>query len=157
MAHGIFLTVNHLWRRIVGPGRFTGRLAAVAGWLLTFVAVVLAWVMFRADSVATAWAVYRGMFGLNGIALPEQLAAIVPGARQLVQTVGTMPTLGEGTIMGVLEQFAMIALGLGLALFGRQARHMSETQRLVVIGLCAGFLVNALFFAAAKPFMYFQF
>ncbi len=68
-AHGAFLVVNHGWRRLRGDAR-SGRAARVAGWLMTFTAVCLAWVLFRASSLDAALAVYRGMAGLNGAPWP---------------------------------------------------------------------------------------
>src|SRR4030081_1330225 len=53
--HGAYLCVNHGWNRFgpkVAP-RY-GRVADIAGLILTFIAVVVAWVFFRADSVSAA-------------------------------------------------------------------------------------------------------
>jgi hypothetical protein len=102
-------------------------------------------------------AIYRGMFGLNGIVLPAQLAELLPGIGRWVTTVGSMPTLGAGSVMGIFEQGVLVFAGLGVALFGQQARYMSNGLRLLVIGGSAGFVVHALFFAVPKQFMYFQF
>jgi hypothetical protein len=44
-----------------------------AGWLLTFVAVVVGWVLFRVHSLTGAGRILVGMVGLNGIA-PGSLA-----------------------------------------------------------------------------------
>ncbi len=69
--HGLYLVANHLWRGL--PKRWLGyaRLPpAPARWLarlLTFLAVVVAWVFFRAESLTAALAMIEGMAGLNGI------------------------------------------------------------------------------------------
>lgn len=63
--HGTFLVINHLWRRDVGSAP-SGRLQRLAGGVLTFAAVTVAWVVFRAESLEVAGALYRGMAGLNG-------------------------------------------------------------------------------------------
>ena len=75
--HGVLLIVNHLWRA-VGV-----RLPASVGWVLTFMAVAVGWVFFRAETFDAAWAMVWTMFGGNGI------GATVPpanfgGDRQLV-------------------------------------------------------------------------
>jgi alginate O-acetyltransferase complex protein AlgI len=57
--HGAFLVINHLWRSDVGSAP-SGRLQRFAG------AVTVAWVVFRAESMEVAGALYRGMAGLNG-------------------------------------------------------------------------------------------
>ena len=68
--HGLLLAANHLWNAL-RPGRPAPGLAGrAAGWLVTFACVVLAWVVFRADSLSTATALYKGMLGLNGAAGP---------------------------------------------------------------------------------------
>jgi D-alanyl-lipoteichoic acid acyltransferase DltB (MBOAT superfamily) len=156
-AHGAMLAANHLWRGLVGPDRFRGTLAHGAGWLMTFAAVVLAWVLFRADSARTALGIYRGMAGFNGVVLPEQVASMIPRANSMVAAVGKMQTLGAGSVMGVFEQAILVAFGLAIALFGKQARHMSQRMRLLVIAASAGFVIHSLFYAAPKQFMYFQF
>jgi alginate O-acetyltransferase complex protein AlgI len=63
--HGAGLVINHLWRARFGkqPRGRTGRWAGAA---LTFAWVTLAWVVFRAESLEVAGALYRGMAGLNG-------------------------------------------------------------------------------------------
>jgi alginate O-acetyltransferase complex protein AlgI len=70
--HGIYLIINHVWRRFKvrtpWAGTKVGRAIAVA---MTFLAVVVGWVMFRADSPTAAESVLRGMIGLNGVSLDE--------------------------------------------------------------------------------------
>jgi len=70
--HGLYLITNHLWREVrqrrgAGPSGPLGRAAGVAATLL---AVVVAWVFFRATSFDGALAMLAGMAGLNGIGLP---------------------------------------------------------------------------------------
>jgi alginate O-acetyltransferase complex protein AlgI len=73
LLHGLFLVINHGWRalrRRVG-GRFARPHAGarVAGRGLTFLLVVLAWTIFRADGVHSAAAMVTAMVGRNGIGL----------------------------------------------------------------------------------------
>lgn len=42
----------------------------------TFAAVTIAWVFFRAETVAGAWRLMRAMAGLDGVALPKRLATL---------------------------------------------------------------------------------
>ncbi len=75
--HGLYLVVNHLWRSLrhrLGIDR-PSRAGAFAGWLLTFLSVVVAWVLFRAESLDAARHMLAGMAGLNGVDLPANLAA----------------------------------------------------------------------------------
>ncbi|MDY6825253.1 MAG: MBOAT family protein [Thermodesulfobacteriota bacterium] len=75
--HGFFLLVNHFWvtarQRLGWPAKTF--LARGGGRLLTFFCVTVAWVFFRADSLASATAVLKSMAGLNGFALPEKFLA----------------------------------------------------------------------------------
>ena len=82
--HGIYLVINHAWRAIFPrravtstPGTTMGGYFSVA---LTFLAVVVAWVLFRADSFASALVMYKGMLGMGGVSLPpflpEKFAAL---------------------------------------------------------------------------------
>jgi alginate O-acetyltransferase complex protein AlgI len=60
--HGAYLCINHAWNNFgpKAPPRLAP-LADVAGVVLTFVAVVIAWVFFRADSMASALQVLSRM------------------------------------------------------------------------------------------------
>jgi D-alanyl-lipoteichoic acid acyltransferase DltB (MBOAT superfamily) len=67
--HGAYLQANHAWRRVVAnsPGlqrllaRYP-RAAALCAWAATFLAVVVAWVFFRAASFTAAANMLAGMF-----------------------------------------------------------------------------------------------
>jgi alginate O-acetyltransferase complex protein AlgI len=63
--HGIYLIINHLWR-----GSRLGTIPAFVGWGLTLPAVMMAWVVFRADTVSGAWVLYQGLAGQNGVTIP---------------------------------------------------------------------------------------
>ena len=66
--HGFYLVVNHAWRRFK-PAAIAGRSPIWNGLsrLLTFVAVVIAWVFFRAETGNQALSILSGMAGLNGM------------------------------------------------------------------------------------------
>ena len=62
--HGIYLVINHLWRK-------TGIvLHTYICWIVTFLAVIVAWVFFRADSVESAVKILKGMVGGYGVSVP---------------------------------------------------------------------------------------
>ncbi len=79
--HGLYLMANHAWRGL-SPPTFPG--ARFFGWLATFLAVVVAWVFFRAESFSGALAVLSGMAGLNGVAPILDWPALVNGAWCLI-------------------------------------------------------------------------
>jgi len=83
--HGFYLVVNHAWhglRRLlniaVGESTVAGRTVAR---LVTFIAVVIAWVFFRAESFSGAAQILSAMFGGNGFSLS---ASWTDGPRMLV-------------------------------------------------------------------------
>ena len=57
LMHGCYLTINHAWRTFVPANSAARRMMTpAAGAALTFFAVVLSFVMFRADGTASALA-----------------------------------------------------------------------------------------------------
>ena len=61
--HGIYLVINHLWRK-------TGILLhTYICWIVTFLAVIVGWIFFRANSVESAIKILKGMMGLNGVSV----------------------------------------------------------------------------------------
>jgi len=64
--HGIFLVINHVWHTVKSPVDVTRVMNTISAWLLTFVAVVFAWVPFRATSYEGTINMWRGMLGWNG-------------------------------------------------------------------------------------------
>jgi len=59
-AHGLMLIVNHGWRAL-RPRPIGTWWSRVFARLLTFLAVALAWVLFRAPDTDAAFAIYRGL------------------------------------------------------------------------------------------------
>ena len=71
--HGLYLIINHGWNSLTASDRPLRSLASVsklAGPGLTFLAVIVAWVFFRAESFADALLVLSGMVGAHET-LPE--------------------------------------------------------------------------------------
>ena len=74
--HGFYIVVNHLWRKAFPLpnkknkiNRRYKTIKMVAAWALTFLAVNMAFVMFRSDSVPTAFVIYKGTLGFYGYSL----------------------------------------------------------------------------------------
>ena len=71
--HGCYLVINHGWQGLhrrfwhKPPSKPMHALSV----LITFLAVVVAWVVFRADNINTATAILKSMAGMNGYALPD--------------------------------------------------------------------------------------
>jgi D-alanyl-lipoteichoic acid acyltransferase DltB (MBOAT superfamily) len=77
LLHGLYLTINHGWRVIaarVWPDRKSYvRVMRPVGWVLTFVSVAATMVFFRAITISSAIDIVKGLIGLNGVALPQDL------------------------------------------------------------------------------------
>jgi len=64
--HGLYLMINHLWRELLPEGRWLPVwLANLCGGLLTFIAVVAAWVVFRASDMTQAITLLKAMAGIS--------------------------------------------------------------------------------------------
>jgi hypothetical protein len=77
LLHGMYLAINHGWR-LVGPALWSSKASYLrfmrpVGFVLTFFAVVISMVLFRSPSVGAATELLKGMLGLNGISLPQQI------------------------------------------------------------------------------------
>jgi hypothetical protein len=127
--HGIYLSINHLWRGWRdGDKRAPVATLVVKGlcWAITFFAVVIAWVFFRARTLAGAWQMLGGLFGFEagssayastGILRLMDLPVLVGEERLLL--------IGAGAVAAALA----IALCLPNVpqLFGyREYRHAPE-------------------------------
>jgi len=114
LVHGMYLSINHGWRLFgAGVWRDKARYELVMkplGFLLTFLAVVIAMVLFRSSGAVGARELLEGMFGLNGIALPptviEQLGPLSAAVRRFVlpstEMAGQDFFLALGWIIGLL-------------------------------------------------------
>lgn len=79
VLHGAYLCINHAFNALVPsvPTLLAGPVR-VAGTVLTFLAVVIAWVFFRAESVASALRVLDAMADPTNVAFGrEEIAALV--------------------------------------------------------------------------------
>ncbi|MEC4750294.1 MBOAT family protein [Methylomicrobium sp. Wu6] len=74
--HGCYLMINHVWLEFKKRRGWTkgGKIAQFLAGLLTFTAVVVGWVFFRAETLHDAIDMLRGMAGMNGCALSRKLA-----------------------------------------------------------------------------------
>ena len=92
--HGVYLLINHAWRGFVErlglAGRLPRRPAMLAGGALTFAAVVVSWVFFRADNTAAAQSMLASMLGLHGIDSAQHAFAngLIAGSRALSWVMG---------------------------------------------------------------------
>ena len=107
--HGIFLILCHGFGRLVDTNRWRGARVISTG--LTFLSVVFAWVLFRAETFGGAVTMWRSMSGVEGIQLP---LAIQDG---LAPAHGALDALGIGfttyTYWFGFDQWIFLILALG--------------------------------------------
>jgi alginate O-acetyltransferase complex protein AlgI len=164
--HGLYLCVNHLWQAWRG-GRASESGLFIKGisWAITFAAVVLAWVFFRAKTLDGAWQMLSSLFGFEA----GSSAYASPGVLRLMD----LPLLvGEPLLLtiGACAVTLALVIALGLPnvpqLFGyREYRRAPErTNWLRWRPSAAWALLSALALAISLfgmwqrlEFLYFQF
>jgi alginate O-acetyltransferase complex protein AlgI len=88
--HGFYLAVNHLFRDATGrskPASPSIVRSLICG-ALTFLAVVNAWVFFRATTIEGALTLLGSMSGLSGITVPQFYSEYLGGHGQTLQSFG---------------------------------------------------------------------
>ena len=161
--HGLYLVINHGFRKLrkhLGQENLDQPSWAwtSVSRMITFVAVVVGWVVFRSETFIGAKNILSGMAGLKGYTLPNQIANLLPSfAQQFVHTVGSMPLLGGGTIVGVIEMTGLIALSFFLVCMPA-SQEQGPKLKAVSLLLCGYFVIQAVFFSRSpSEFLYFQF
>jgi len=130
--HGLYLAVNHGWQSVherFTPGRAaSGTLGRLWAWSLTFAAIVVGWVFFRATTLHGALNMLAGMVGLHGLALPEAFEpALASGGVFLKETLGLRFYLGGGNLF-LLTWSWVIGL-LAIALFMPNTQEIMRNHR----------------------------
>lgn len=127
--HGLYLMINHGWRELkarLGWNR-TSRAGTLMAGTLTFVSVVVAWVFFRADNVATAQSLLMSMAGMHGISLPvswEAALASLAGHHPGITFTGILPDTDPGD-----RAIKAIIIGLGVVWLLPNVREIMGTYR----------------------------
>jgi len=112
-AHDAYSTQSAMAQNVVqlainAVGRGAGMLAAHG---LTLVAVIIAWVVFRAESVDVAGRILAGMAGLNGIALPIEWLSSHASLAKTLSSFGVTfePLAYMGPLFTPLRDLAVIS------------------------------------------------
>jgi alginate O-acetyltransferase complex protein AlgI len=130
--HGAYLTINHAWQAVLlrYGARLRSNLATrLSGQAITFVAVVVAWVLFRATNLGTAWLMLRSMSGFginstsqavisNALLIPPLLAVVwfAPNSLQVIAHLfpdkprSYGPPLGWAVIFGALLAICLASM-----------------------------------------------
>jgi D-alanyl-lipoteichoic acid acyltransferase DltB (MBOAT superfamily) len=150
--HGTFLTINHLWREAIA-GRFMrwvpNWVGSLSGGIITFIAVVAAWVVFRSSDISHARIMLEAMFGIN--ARPISLESVLHG--QLLLT----------TDLSGRELIKLLFLALAWVWLLPNSNRLRFVKGSFVLALAQAAAVMYLLFLAIdqfgsySPFLYFQF
>jgi D-alanyl-lipoteichoic acid acyltransferase DltB (MBOAT superfamily) len=158
--HGLYLVVHSAWRQALQrwwPQAPAWPGAGALAWLLTFTSVVVAWVFFRAVDLPTALSLLRGMAGLQGSLLPDQIIGFVPALGYVAQGAGKVPYLGDGTVMGAVELALMLALGLAIVRLAPALHELRPRTRSWLVVPCGALALQQVLYGRASQFLYFQF
>jgi alginate O-acetyltransferase complex protein AlgI len=119
LLHGVYLVINHAWRR-VGPKLWASkesyaRFMQPVGFVLTFISVAIAMVLFRSPTWHAALEVFKGMVGRHGLELPQLFVDKLraKGLAQHLALIGGGLPAKEFTLM-YLWLFAMLLIALTL-------------------------------------------
>lgn len=77
--HGLYLAINHLWRGLAEKAGFikcSSLWLEAFYWALTLIAIIIAWVFFRANSLADALSILSAMSGFGASLQPAATATI---------------------------------------------------------------------------------
>ena len=150
--HGLYLTINHLWREAIAdklPRLLPRWLAALSGGTLTFIAVVVAWVVFRAADMTQATTMLKAMAGISYY--PVTFSEVLTGKLLL-----TTDLSGRDLIKLLLPGL----LWVWLLPNSTQLKFLGNNLLLAILQAAAViyFLYLAIEqFGSYSPFLYFQF
>jgi alginate O-acetyltransferase complex protein AlgI len=154
--HGAYLMINHGFRAWCGPellARIEPRRTMKAfGWLLTMLAVVVAWVFFRAETLTGALRMLQGMAGTR----PD-----ADDLRPLLWNAGLRPSAGLlwCAVLGAIAFFAPNSNRIGMRVL-EMVRHRAVARRLIGGAALTAVLLLVLINAArdsVSAFIYFNF
>jgi alginate O-acetyltransferase complex protein AlgI len=115
LLHGVFLSINHGWR-LIGPKLWLDRASyerfmTPIGFVLTFVAVTTSMVFFRSSTLQGATNILKGMIGLSGVALPQDLYDRLGPLAGWLHSVGVVPEAGSS------QSFMMMTVWISALMF----------------------------------------
>ena len=165
--HGIYLVINHTWAAIK-PKAILSQVPATLrhafSVAVTFLAVVLAWVFFRAADLHAALAMLAAMSGWNGLGWPSPS---VPTDIELLLLTLRLPSYvitWKFLLTYPVALFVVFALPNSQQLleperFGRSARVPFAWKPNIAwaVVMAVGVSACVLLFASASEFLYFQF
>ncbi len=150
LLHGIYLVINHLLRHVLG--KRTGWGWQAAGFVVTFLAVAVAWVFFRATSIDAALAMLQGL--AQAFTAPQHLPAAVSGT---VLVITSQPDEAAAAMLAIAAALAFLAPNAAQFFLERKGRlsFSPNAVNFLLVAFCWICVVVSL--GGPSEFLYFQF
>jgi alginate O-acetyltransferase complex protein AlgI len=157
---GFLLSINHGWRKL--EQKLNIAIPAFIAWGMTFLTVIVGWVIFRAQNLPDAIAILKTMSGLNGIVIPGAPGGRLSMLSQFgieVKTWSSLTYLPEFFGSQSLTFLVLIALMI-VVTFAPNTQEISKRITFnkwwgMGLGLLAGYCILSL--NRVSEFLYFQF
>ena len=150
LCHGIFLSINHLWRKLnINIPHFLAH-------MLTLFCVVVAFAIFRSPNLTVAFEVIKGLFGLNGIVLPESYEPKLAFLKYYGVIFKTLPMSNvhlTDLVMIIVSLLATLILPNSMFWKERFLRHPISWG----VATFAAFMACVVNLDAVTEFLYYQF
>jgi D-alanyl-lipoteichoic acid acyltransferase DltB (MBOAT superfamily) len=140
ILHGLFIGIFRVWQ--------TSKIELPDGlaMAITFISVAIAWVVFRTESFEQALSIWKGMIGVNGIAMPNILAGFCPTC--------TLTSLITGT--EVIQVAILLTACMTYANVQKEARHLVANGKNLAY-FAALFFTSIWMSGSHESFIYWQF
>jgi alginate O-acetyltransferase complex protein AlgI len=120
LLNGIYITINHAWRLVVAriwPNRRTyDRIMKPVGQFVTFITVAATMVFFRAPTITAAIGLMKGVFGMNGLGLPQDVLGRLGPLAGILHGIGVVGEAGSGQDLLIAGRLICLLLFIALAL-----------------------------------------
>ena len=168
--HGIYLAINHLWISLTGKLAINTQISDILGKIITFLAVVVAWVIFRAKDIGSGLRILEGMFGFNDNTLPSFfeiakniIAYLFPHYHLVFTKVPPGQTMG--LFLGLVIVFLLPNSQELVGLYSETNKNLLKKYFILNQSFVSAFYIGFLFFISVlmimsgseSEFLYFQF
>lgn len=125
ILHGFYLVINNAWhtlRHVLGHDLSSSRLwERTLSRMITFAAIVFAWVFFRAESFTGAMNIVQSMVGVNGLII---LDAPLPGYLAWISDLINFKGKPYGGLLSLKLAVSWIVLLFGIAWFAPNTQQL---------------------------------
>lgn len=126
--HGVYLVINQLWNDLMKrTGGLNTRFSGILAWMITFLAVVLGWVFFRAETFSSAINLIAGMTSWRDVEIPKSL---FPFGQSLATSLN-IKLLKTGGVEFAYGWMTIAAAG-AIAIFGRNIMDLFRNYKPVM-------------------------